>query len=313
MRVLIIDSLHPIVKEKLSRYFSVEMNLFPSPEELAAVISKFEILVMRVDPTIDGAILETAENLKIIGVGAAGLNHIDLEYARRKGIKVINVPGGNHESVAELTIGRIIDILRRVPQGNHDVKESGIWDKYRYMGNELKGKTLGLVALGKIGGRVAELASCFKMRVLAYDPFISHQEAKDRGVRLVSLEELLQSSNIVSLHAPLTKDTYHLINEQTLGRMRKGSYLLNMARGELVDEKALYEALKSGWLAGAGADVMYHEPCCESPLYNLENFIITPHIGSQTHEAQERIGKRLCDKILEETGLAKNATLGLSQ
>ncbi len=303
LRTLIIDQLHPVVKETLSKYFALHYNLFPSKEELAQIIGEYEVLVMRVDPPIDRDILDRAKKLLVIGVGSAGLNHIDLEYAKTKKIKIVNAPAMNAESVAELTVGRIIDLLRYVPQANYNLKKQGIWDKYRYLGHELKGKTLGLVALGRIGARVAELASAFGMDVLAYDPFLSDEEVVNRGAQPVSLDILLRQSDVISLHAPLTKDTYHMINSDTLTKMKDGSYLLNMARGELVDEKALYEALKEGKLSGAGADVMENEPCTESPLFELDNFVVTPHIGAQTEEAQYRAGKHMSEGVLKALGI----------
>lgn len=298
MKALIIDRLHPVVEETLGKHFALDYQLFPSKEELAQIIGDYEVLIMRVDPNIDRDILDRAKKLLVIGVGSAGLNHIDLEYARSKEIKIVNAPAMNAESVAELTIGRIIDLLRYVPQANYDVKKRGMWDKYCYLGHELKGKTLGLVALGRIGARVAELALAFGMNVLAFDPFLNDEEVVQRGARPVSLDLLLQQSDIISLHAPLTEETRHMINRDALAKMKDGSYLLNMARGELVDEQALYEALKHGKLAGAGSDVMANEPCAESPLFELDNFIVTPHIGAQTEEAQYRAGKHMSEHVL---------------
>lgn len=303
MKALVVDKLSPVVQGTLGQYMMFDYEIFISQENLAKVIGHYDVLLMRVDPVIDHYVLEQAHKLKVIGVGSAGLNHIDLDYARMKGIQVLNAPAMNAESVAELTMGRIIDLLRLVPQANDDVKRLGVWDKYRYLGNELQGKTLGLVALGKIGSRVAELARAFGMKILAFDPFLNDDMVAQRGAEPVSFEVLLEQSDVISLHAPLTKDTRNLINNKTLAKMKQGSYLLNMARGELVDENALYEALSQGKLAGAGSDVMEKEPCKTSPLYQLPNFIITPHIGAQTVEAQHRAGKYMSEQILKTLGL----------
>lgn len=304
MKALIIDRLHPVVEETLAKHLSLDFKIFPSKDELSQIIGEYEVLVMRVDPAIDRDILDRAKKLLVIGVGSAGLNHIDLEYAKAKGIKIVNAPAMNAESVAELTMGRIIDLLRHVPQANYNLKQRGIWDKYRYLGYELQGKTLGLVALGRIGARVAELASVFGMDVLACDPFLSDEEVAQRGAQPVSFDMLLRQSDIISLHAPLTEETRHMINRDALAKMKAGSYLLNMARGELVDEQALYEALKHGKLAGAGADVLENEPCTESPLFELDNFVVTPHIGAQTEEAQYRAGKHMSEHVLKALGFS---------
>ncbi|MGI6128736.1 MAG: D-2-hydroxyacid dehydrogenase [bacterium] len=303
MRGLIVDKLHPVVEEILGKHMSLDYKIFVSKEELVQVIGKYEVLIMRVDPVINRNILDHASKLLVIGVGSAGLNHIDMEYARTKGIRIVNAPAMNAESVAELTMGRIIDLMRHVPQANYNLKKKGIWDKYRYLGHELQGKTLGLVALGRIGARVAELASAFGMNILAFDPFLSHEQVAERGAKPVTLEELFCQSDVISLHAPLTEATRHMINRDALSKMKQGSYLLNMARGELVDEEALYEALKEGKLAGAGGDVMEKEPCTISPLYELDNFIITPHIGAQTEEAQYRAGKHMSERVLKALGM----------
>jgi D-3-phosphoglycerate dehydrogenase len=303
MKGLIIDRLHPVVKEILSQYLSLDEDMLPSKEKLTQEIGAYDALIMRVDPLIDRSVLGAAKKLKVIGVGSVGLNHIDLDYAKEKGITVYNVPGVNFEAVAELTIGSMIALLRHSFRACRDVKERGIWDKYAYTGEELRGKTLGIIALGRIGSRVAEFAQVFGMKVLAYDPYLNSEQAAQRGAELVSLPELLKNSDVVTVHSPLTAETRHLISTEQFAIMKDGSYLLNMGRGGVVDEEALYEALVTGKLAGAALDVMEKEPCTSSPLYELDNFLITPHLGGQTFQAHEEIGRILAGKILQALGI----------
>jgi D-3-phosphoglycerate dehydrogenase len=303
MKGLIVDELHPVIKDLLAGYLTIDEELFPSRERLREIIGEYDALLMRVDPAIDVTVLDAAKKLKVIGVGSVGLNHIDLAYAKEKGVTVFNVPGVNYEAVAELTIGSMIALLRHSFKAGRDVKEKGIWDKYAYTGEELRGKTLGIVALGKIGSRVAEIAKVFGMEILAFDPYLTGKQAAQRGAKLVSLAELLKESDIVTVHSPLTEETHHLISGAEFAQMKNGSYILNMGRGGVIDEEALYEALTAGKLKGAALDVMEKEPCTSSPLYELDNFLITPHLGGQTHQAHEEIARILAGKVLDSLGI----------
>lgn len=298
-KCLILDVIHPDAVALLKEHFDTTEIEKISSQELAGIIGDFDAVMMRVRPNITKEVLDNAKKLKIIGIGSIGTDHVDLKYAAEKGIKVCNIPGGNSDSVAEMTIGHIIYLLRQAQPAVNDVKK-GIWDRARYESHELKDKTVGLVALGAIGKRVAGFLRAFGATVLAYDPYISPEEATKIGVVTVSLNELLSKADIVSVHAPLTPDTRHLISTPQFELMKKGSYIINMSRGGVVDEESLYEALVSKKLAGAAFDVMEIEPCMESPLYSLDNFLITPHFAGVTVEAQQRIGLLAARKILEE-------------
>lgn len=304
MKSVIIDNVHSCIKETLEKYIDVDVKMLPTYEELAEIIPDYDILIMRVDPKIDQSLIDKAKNLKMICVCAAGLNHIDLDYAKQKGIKVVNAPGLNIDSVAELTIGRLIELSRHVVKANNDVKINGIWDKYRYMGQELAGKTLGIAGFGKIGRRVGELAKAFKMNVVAYDPYVTAEQGSELGVEMLDLDDMLKRVDYITIHMPLTPETKGLISKEKINLMKKGSFIVNMGRGGIVDETAAFEALTSGQLAGMGADVMQEEPCPESPLYKLDNFVITPHIGGQTIDSQERIGVFISNNIIDTFNLS---------
>jgi len=280
-----------------------------SPEELKKEIEDADALIIRSGTKVAKEILERAKNLKVIGRAGTGLDNVDVASATEKGIVVMNVPGGNTLSAAEHTFALILALARRIPQANASVK-SGIWDRKKFLGVELNGKVLGVIGLGRIGSIVAERALCFKMRVLAYDPYVSPDVAKDRGIEIVSLDELLANSDFVTIHTPLTKETFHLLNRERLSKMKKGAYLINCARGGIVDENALYEALTSGHLAGAALDVFENEPVPpDYPLLKLDNVVVTPHLGASTVEAQKivaiEIAKQIVDYLLH--GVVRNA------
>jgi D-3-phosphoglycerate dehydrogenase len=310
MKVLISDSLS---EEGLEILRSAGLNVVYkpglSPEELKKEIEDADALIIRSGTKVMKEIIDHAKRLKVIGRAGTGLDNVDVAKATEKGIVVMNVPGGNTLSAAEHTFALILSLARRIPQANAAVK-SGVWDRKKFMGVELNGKVLGVIGLGRIGSIVAERALCFKMKVLGYDPFVSPEVAKERGIELVSLDELLSKSDFVTIHTPLTKETYHLLNKERISKMKKGAYLINCARGGIIDENALYEALVSGHLAGAALDVFEKEPVpSDYPLLKLDNVVVTPHLGASTLEAQKvvavEIAKQVVDYLLH--GIVRNA------
>ncbi|MDI3534578.1 MAG: D-3-phosphoglycerate dehydrogenase / 2-oxoglutarate reductase [Thermosediminibacterales bacterium] len=303
MKVIITEKIHDSGIEILKKYADVDCKFGISREELLENIEKYDAMIVRVGIQIDKEIIDKGKNLKAIGMAGIGLNHIDVEYAKQKGIGVFNVPDGSNNSVAELTMALMLNIARKVNAAVNSVKFNNEWDKHAYVGRQLKDKVLGILALGKIGSRVAKFAQAFDMKVIAYDPFIDKTKAEEINVELVELDELLQRADIVSIHTPLTKQTYHLIGDEQIKKMKKGAFLLNLGRGGVVDEESLYKALKEGHLAGAAVDVMEQEPPGKSKLFELDNFIATPHIGAGTIEAQEYISKSIAEKILSHLGL----------
>jgi len=310
MKVLVSDSLS---EEGLEILRSAGLNVVYkpglSPEELKKEIEDADALIIRSGTKVTKEIIDHAKRLKVIGRAGTGLDNVDVAKATEKGIVVMNVPGGNTLSAAEHTFALILSLARRIPQANAAVK-SGVWDRKKFMGVELNGKVLGVIGLGRIGSIVAERALCFKMKVLGYDPFVSPEVAKERGIELVSLDELLSKSDFVTIHTPLTKETYHLLNKERISKMKKGAYLINCARGGIVDENALYEALVSGHLAGAALDVFEKEPVPpDYPLLKLDYVVVTPHLGASTVEAQKvvavEIAKQVVDYLLH--GIVRNA------
>ncbi len=310
MKVLISDSLSEeginILKEA-----GLEVVYKPglSPEELKNEIAEVDALIIRSGTKVTRDIIEAAKNLKVIGRAGTGLDNVDIQAANEKGIVVMNVPGGNTLSAAEHTLALLFSLARRIPQANLSVKQ-GLWERKKFMGVELNGKTLGIIGLGRIGSIVAEKALCLKMHVLAYDPFISPEAAAEKGIELVSLDELFSRSDFITIHTPLTKETYHMIDRSAFEKMKPGVYIINCARGGIIDEEALYEAIVSGKVAGAALDVFEKEPVDPNhPLLKLDQVIATPHLGASTIEAQKvvavEIAKQVVDYLLY--GIVRNA------
>src|ERR1700675_2422436 len=252
--------------------------------------------------------MEKAPRLRVVGRAGVGVDNIDLEEATRRGVLVMSTPGGNAISVAEHTFALLLALARQVPRLDKAMHE-GKWEKSSAAGTEVRGKTLGLIGLGRIGSEVAIRADAFDMRVLGYDPYISEAAAREVQVELVPLEKLLAESDFVSLHTALSPATQNLINAATLAQMKKGARIINAARGELIDETALADALKSGKLAGAALDVFVQEPPKDSPLLGMANVIATPHVAGSTAEAQEEVGTQVAVQVKDylAEGLIRNA------
>lgn len=315
MKALIIDRVSPVIAKGLQALGAeVDIKILPSVDELKEMLPEYDLLVMRVDPKIGRDILDAAaKRVKMIAVCAAGTNHIDLEYARELGIRVQNAPGINCNAVAELVISKMIDLSRFTMEANQEVQQEGIWNKYKYTGHELGGHVLGIIGLGKIGSRVAELARAFNMKVAAYDPYVDAATMKEKGAdKAETLEELCAISDYISLHTPLTGETRGMISEKEFAQMKDGAILINCARGGVVDEAAAKAALLSGKLAGFSTDVLVNELAgkglgdnarLESELFGVRGFTASPHIGGSTHEAYDGIGEHIVGKVAEFFGL----------
>ena len=306
MKALIIDSIHPIVTEELSPYMQIDTRMLPTQEQLAEIIGEYDVLIMRVDPAINKEILDAAKNLKVIAVCAVGLNHIDLDYAKEKGVQVFNAPGWSDNAVAELTISKMLDISRGTMIANHEVRVKKVWNKYKFYGSELRGKTLGIMGFGRIGRRVAKLANAFDMNIVAYDPFLPPEVFTENFAVGVSKEELLKVSDYVTIHLPLLPETKGLISAESIKTMKDTAIVLNMSRGGIVNEADTYEALTTGKLGGYATDVMESELVggglttgagFDSPLFDCTNFIVSPHIGAQTQDAAYLIGVDIIAKM----------------
>lgn len=314
MNCLIIDRVYSGIAEELGKYMNVKTaaNLPCTKEQLIAEIGDVDVLIMRVDPKIDKEVLDAAKNLKIMGVCSVGLNHIDTEYAKEKGIQIFNAPGMNANAVAELTISKMLDISRGTFTANYDVKVKHEWDKYKFVGRELRGKTLGVMGFGRIGRRVGELGRAFGMTVVAYDPFLKPEDFEKEHATGMTIDEMLKVADFVSIHVPLTPETKDLFNAKSIAEMKNDAVVLNMSRGGIVNEKDMYEALKAGKIGGYASDVMENElagsgltgnDSFASPLFECDNFIVSPHIGAQSVDASKDIGILIISKVKEALGL----------
>ena len=278
------------------------------PEGLAAALAEADALVVRSAVQVDDALMEHAPKLRVIGRAGVGVDNIDAEAATRRGIVVMNTPGANAVAVAELTVGLMIALARKVPAANATM-HAGKWEKKNLQGTELRGKTLGILGLGRIGLDVARRARGFGMEIIGTDPFVSAAVARENGIVLVPVEELFAKADYLTLHVGLTTQTTGIINSKTLAAMKKGVRIINCARGELVCDADLAEALKSGQVAGAALDVFSVEPPKDSPYFGLDNVILSPHIAGSTAEAQEAVGVQIAHQVCEylKLGVVQNA------
>ncbi len=300
MKVLVAAPLHEKALEVLKKAgFEIIYEEYPDEERLVELIRDVDAIIVRSKPKVTRRVIENAPKLKVIGRAGVGLDNIDLEAAKERGIKIVNSPAASSRSVAELAVGLMLTVARKIAFADRKMRE-GIWAKKQCMGIELEGKTIGIIGFGRIGYQVAKIAKALGMNVLLYDPYPNEERAKEVGGKFVSLEELLKESDVVTLHVPLTESTYHLINEERLKLMKPTAILINAARGAVVDTEALVKALKEGWIAGAGLDVYEEEPLPEDhPLTKLDNVVLTPHIGASTVEAQMRAGVQVAEQIVE--------------
>lgn len=298
MRVLVTEPVSEAGLALLRRDFQVDVREgLTDPEALAAEIGPYDALIVRSQTRVTARVLEAAERLKVVARAGIGLDNVDVEAATRRGILVVNAPQSNIVSAAEHTIALLLAQARNIPQA-HAALRAGRWERARYQGVELAGKTLGIVGLGRVGAMVAQRALAFGMRVIAYDPYVPRERAREMGVDLMpSLEALLVQSDFVSLHLPRTAQTEGLIGAHELGLMKEGARLVNTARGGIVDEEALAKAIEDGHLGGAALDVFAEEPPGDSPLFHLENVVVTPHLGAATVEAQDKAGAQIAEMV----------------
>lgn len=310
MKVLLSDSLSEVGVKIFQECpdIEVDINTDLTPEELKGIIGDYHALVIRSTTRVTAEIIEAAHNLKVIGRAGIGLDNIDIPAASKKGIIVMNAPEGNIIAAAEHTIAMIFALSRNIPQATASLKQ-GKWEKKKIQGWELFNKTLGVIGVGRIGRLVAERAKGMKMKVIAYDPYIKPDTIEGLDIEPVSFDELLQRSDYITIHTPKTDDTINMINRETIARMKRGAMLINCARGDIVNEDDLFEALKSDHLSGAALDVFSKEPPGKIKLMSLPNFICTPHLGASTKEAQDKVAKDVAEQIVAYLlyGSVKNA------
>ncbi|MGE5327911.1 MAG: phosphoglycerate dehydrogenase [Deltaproteobacteria bacterium] len=306
MKVLVTEKIAEEGIEILKTSAEVDIKCGMSKEELLGVIPDYDAVIVRSATKIDADVIEKGINLKVVGRAGTGVDNVDVDAATKKGVMVVNTPEGNSNAAAELAIGMIFATCRHIPQAFMSCK-NGDFRRSKFKGVELEGKTLGVIGLGRIGSIVASRLKAFNMKVLAFDPYIPEERCQKLGVqRCETLEELLKQADIVTLHMPKIEGSLKLIGEEQIGMMKKNAVIINCARGGLIDEEALYKALKEGQLAAAGLDVLEEEPNFEakpgeqdfkSPILELDNVIFTPHLGASTLEAQYNVGVMVAQQI----------------
>ena len=309
MKVLISDNLSPRGIEVLKQSgLEVDVKTGMKPEELKACIGQYHGLIIRSATKVTAEIVEAATNLKVVGRAGSGLDNVDKAAASKKGIVVMNTPGGNTITTAEHTIALMFALARQIPQATASMKQ-GKWEKKRFMGVELFKKTIGIVGIGNIGKHVARRALSLGMIVIGYDPYLSDENAKEMGIEKVDLTTLFKRSDFITIHTPITSETKNLISTKTIQLMKDGVRIINCARGGIVNEAELYEALKSGKVAGAALDVFEKEPPENNPLLTLDSVICTPHLGAATEEAQENVAVAIAEQVVDclVNGVIRNA------
>jgi D-3-phosphoglycerate dehydrogenase len=299
-KVLIADSISQRGVEELSRDGALEVSFQTglTESELVKIIPEFSALVVRSQTRVTAQILNAGARLRVVGRAGVGVDNVDVETATRRGIIVLNAPGGNTVSTAEHTFSLLLSVARKIPQADASMRGKN-WDRKNFEGIELYNKTLGVIGMGRIGSELSRRAIAFGMRVVAYDPYLSAARARALQVELVDeLDDLLASANFISLHMPLTEETHHMVDATRLAKTKRGVRVINCARGGLIDEDALADALASGQVAGAALDVFEIEPLSsDSPLRTAPNLVLTPHLGASTAEAQESVGIEIAQSI----------------
>lgn len=310
-KVLVSDALSETAVQ-IFRDRGVEVDYMPDlgkdKDKLAQIIGDYDGLAIRSATKVTDKLLEKATRLKVIGRAGIGVDNVDIPAASKKGVIVMNTPFGNSVTTAEHAIALMFAVARQLPEASVST-HAGKWEKNRFMGVELFNKTLGVIGAGNIGGIVIDRARGLHMKVLAYDPFLSEERAKELGATKVDLDELLAKADFITLHVPLTDKTRNILSAENLSKTKKGVRIVNAARGGLIDEAALAELLKSGHVAGAALDVFAAEPAMESPLFNLPNVVVTPHLGASTTEAQENVALQVAEQMSDYllTGAVQNA------
>lgn len=310
MRVLLTDHLAQrgvdLIRETPG--FEVEVQDDATPAIIADRCRTADALIVRSATRVTADLLATSPRLKVIGRAGVGVDNVDTDAATSRGIVVMNTPGGNAISAAEHTLSMLLSLVKNVPQATASMKE-GKWEKGRFLSTELAGKILGIIGLGRIGSEVARRAKAFNLRVLVFDPYVSAERAQAMGVELVDLPDLFPQADFITVHTPRTDETTDLICAATIAQMKDGVRIVNCARGGIVNEADLYEALRSGKVSGAALDVFAREPITDSPLFTLPNFICTPHLGAASEEAQEAVAVEIAQQVIDylQKGIIRNA------
>lgn len=295
MKILVAEKIADTGIALLKEQHEVDVRKL-TPAELLEVIGEYDAIITRSETKVTAEVLARGTRLKVVGRAGVGVDNVDVEAATERGVVVVNVPGANTRSTADHAMGLLIAMARHIPQA-HNSLLAGRWDRAKYVGIELFGKTLGIVGLGRIGSEVAQRARAFGMKLYAYDPYVSQARAEQLGVTLLDLPELLAKVEFITIHAAKTKESAHLIGAKELASMQKGARIINCARGGMVDEDALYDAIVNGHIGGAALDVFSKEPMTEHKLFTLPQVVVTPHLSASTAEAQEANGLQIADFV----------------
>ncbi len=307
MKVLVSDNLGEIGIQMFQQESGIEVDVKTglAPEALAEIIGGYQALVIRSATKVTEDLLAAADQLKVVGRAGIGLDNVDIPAATKRGIVVMNTPGGNVVTTAEHAIAMMLSLTRNIPRGTSTLK-AGLWEKKKLQGREICNKTLGLIGFGKIGAIVADRARGLKMQVIVHDPFVTPERIEKAGFESVTLDELYERADYITIHVPKLKDTVGMLNAEAFGKMKDGAMVINCARGGIVNEADLYDALVSGKLAGAALDVFETEPPGDSPLFKLDNVVCTPHLGASTREAQTNVAVAVAKQIID---YLKNGTI----
>ncbi len=298
-KVLVTDGISPQARQKLEGHFTVEEKKGIDAQELKKIIGGYDAIIIRSATKLTADIIQNADRMKIIGRAGIGVDNVDLDSATKKGIIVVNAPASNAVTVAEHTIGLLLAVVRKIPSADSSLKQ-GRWEKSKFKGIEVEGKTLGIVGFGQIGGLVAKKAMGLGMKVIAYDPYVSSERFNQLSIeKAEKLEDVYNSADFISIHLPKNKDTLGMFDSKELKKIKKGTILLNVARGGIVVEEDLAQAIKEGHIGGAAIDVYEKEPCTGSPLFKLDPVVCTPHLGASTAEAQNRAGTMIADQVID--------------
>jgi D-3-phosphoglycerate dehydrogenase len=298
MRILVAETLADEGLARLRVAHDVDLEIGRSPDELRGIIGSYDALVVRSQVQVDAALLAAGTRLQVVGRAGVGVDNVDLDAATRAGITVVNAPTGNTIAAAEHTLALLLALARRIAPADASVRK-GEWKRSAFQGVELRGRILGIVGLGKIGMAIADRARGLEMEILGVDPYVTPEQAAIHGVELVDLDALLRRSDAVTVHVPLTRATRGLIGSAAIARLKPGAFVLNVARGGIIDEAAVADALRSGHLGGAGIDVFEAEPPAGSPLLDAPNTVLTPHLGASTAEAQVAVAEEVADQVLD--------------
>src|SRR2546423_4060048 len=299
-KVLLLDGIDPAGVDVIRRSKSIEPIVHDkiAREKLLQIVADADGVIVRSSTSVDRELMQKAKRLKVIGRAGVGVDNVDIDAATESGILVMNSPGGSTTTTAEHTVAMLFALARNIPQA-YKTLQNHKWEKNKFKGIELAGKTLGVIGLGRIGSEVARKCQAMAMNVIAYDPYINPDAHLSSGLKLVDLQRIFQQADFITVHVPLSENTRNLINKRTIAQMKEGVRILNCARGGIVNESDLYDALKSGKVAGAAFDVFETEPNTESPLLDLDNFIATPHLGASTVEAQRKVSEDICRQAID--------------